>query len=154
MILVCALAPPEARGGDAYLPFIGPPPLRFETAAPGASPAAKMLPANSPSSPATNAMVSPAAAVPAATKAVAAATTSVETNSTAAAGGQSTGQPMIVPLPVNDLTVVTPRMLADYLKPVAGAGREGALAASPGKINFQPPTPQPELQSRATYKTQ
>ncbi|HLP76618.1 MAG TPA: hypothetical protein VK327_06810 [Candidatus Paceibacterota bacterium] len=53
----------------------------------------------------------------------------------------------------NELLVITPQMLIDYFKPMAGA-TNGAGVSVLLPVNFTPPTPSAAPSSQAIYKTQ
>ncbi len=53
----------------------------------------------------------------------------------------------------NEMLVVTPQMLIDYFKPMAGA-TNGAGVSVLMPVHFTPPIPSAPPSSRATYKTQ
>ena len=166
----------HARGAAAYLPSIGPAPLRIEPEpAPGTVPNWKplLLPATrpventNPPAPAvealtanTNDIVIKVASSPATN-----ATTYTNTNRLVAVVAANSDDesnldvpsvPMIFPVTSDDLTSpVTPQILAEYFKP--NPGREGKDQSGtslfmPIDVGFTPPAPMPATPSQAVYK--
>lgn len=158
-----------ASGAIAYLPSIGPAPLRYEPATdPDALLAWKSL--RLAQRPAADAGV-PAPATPTLTnannEAVWPAGSSPATNTSHAAAvpvpdpGATTNSDMIpdfmrLPDTSNDSSgPVTPQLLAGFFKPgPGGKNPDGTAVFVPMEIGFTPPSPKPAPESRATYKTQ
>jgi hypothetical protein len=146
-------------GEVAYLPSIGPVPLRFETATrPGPSPAGKTLRAmRQPEAAATNGVglinIPPTAtnttntlSAVSAPVADSGAKTNSETSlvTTFAFGG--TG---------NSTDLILPQKLADYFQPAAGGDKTNETAVFvPEGIGFTPPLPKAAAESRAVYISQ
>ncbi len=134
----------EALGGSAYLPCVGPPVLRFEpVAATNAATAAKIF---TPEVVKDSKVAAPVAEpLVNATNAAATAAAGLDTANNAA----KVSSPMISLTSATDVSVVTPQMLADYLKPTAGA-----TIFVPVKVGFTPPAQVGGESSRAVYKSQ
>lgn len=142
---------------QAYLLRVGPPSLRYESAGPRENVIAPTRYAWAESLPAKIEMPPPGTAADAVT------TSSTPTNNNATAA-----VPMVVkagsvsPPPslhaansapsVTDQTVVTPEMLADYLKPLPGGNDGTPAAGASAKLQFTLPTLMAEHSSRAVYK--
>jgi hypothetical protein len=142
---------------QAYLLRVGPPNLRYESAGPRENVIAPTRYAWAESQPAKIEMPPPGTAA----DAVAISATPTNNNATAAV-------PMVVktgsvsPPPslqaansapsVTDQTVVTPEMLADYLKPLPGGNDGTPAAGASAKLQFTLPTLMAEHSSRAVYK--
>ena len=155
--LMCVL---YSRADEAYLPLVGPAPLRFEQArtyrppAPAASEPIAVSTLQSPEIPdivpsvlSTNA---PAVSTP----------EMVSTNDTMAepitASRDQTTLVPTAPLPAapGDVGYVTPQMLTEYFRPAPG--RTNQLRAAvfvPVEIEFRPPSPGPQASSQAVYKS-
>jgi hypothetical protein len=133
--------------GSAYLPCVGPPLLRFEPAplhnAAAASPF--VMPAVVKRSRVAVPAVEPLSNTTNTTNAPATAAVSPE----AADNSGRVSSPIISLPSATDAAVVTPQMLADFLKPTAG----GAIFV-PVKVGFTPPAPPAGESSRAVYKSQ
>lgn len=162
---------PRLPASTAYLPVIGPAPLRLETMpAPGATwswkfpiPAARAVEPTNPPAPAVaattniNSPVNPPVAAALATnadQAPAALTTgaNAQTNVNVVA---TAPPPAILPLAPGDTMTITPQLLADYFKPMPGAENSAApVMFVPAEAGFTPPIPQPAPESRAVYQTQ
>jgi hypothetical protein len=156
-------------GAVAYLPCVGPAPLRFQVAtAPGLEWAWKQLRApdkNNAAARSSESLVSPANAVVANSTATAATNVEAKADSGTATNGVNPGdkpaaEPSwdtgMMPDQSDDLsTPVTPQVLAEFFK--AGPGGKtagGGAGGRAGQIGFTPPTPKSGVESRATYKTQ
>lgn len=149
----------------AYLPCIGPAPLRFELAtAPGLAWAWKQLRVADKTGAAGHSAPPPAAATnDVATPTLAA----VGTNTVLGATGakvtlldKNNAEPPpaaeVTPESDDDVTVpVTPQMLSGFFKPdAAGKTPGGSAGGKPGQIGFTPPTPKGGTESRAVYRVQ
>jgi hypothetical protein len=168
VVIGTALARPTP-GAVAYLPSVGPAPLRFQAAtAPGLEWAWKRLQApdknNAPARSAET-LVSPTNGVVANSTGTAATNTVTKADSVSAASGVSQGDKTatepswdagMMPDQSDDLsTPVTPQVLAEFFKAGPGGKNPGAGAGGKaGQIGFTPPTPKSGAESRATYKTQ
>jgi hypothetical protein len=160
-----------ASGGDAYLPRIGPVPLRFELAtAPGTSLA--WLPLRSAPGTAGKARTSvPVAGIPAnATNEVAGKTLppvatnniSISASSPPAADPKGKTAPDISPDPViltdrpgDSPDLVMPQQLATFFQPARdGKNTKTAVILMPDGVGFTPPMPKAATESRAGYQTQ
>lgn len=161
-LLGVAIATPLG-GAEGYLPRSGPaalrfaaaplqakafvwPPLRKDESAPSNSlPEAASAPASTNSAPvpaapgATNWVVDPALLDPTQFP--------VDTNSVPNSESPASS--------ASELLIVTPQMLAEYLKPaLSGALKAATNAPSSGDVGFLPPTPKPAASSEAIYRTQ
>lgn len=152
--LALALILVMAGSGSANGPYFlqsGPPPLRF-----GERQSEKKLvlpPLFPPKPAATNATVLPvkeadsgstnSAAEPLAAEAQAGTNAPGGTDDiTLSAGSSSTLNSDARGIPAGEMLIVTPQMLADYLKPIPGATvRAGTNAAANGDVLFRPPSP-------------
>ncbi len=150
--------PPSPPSPQAYLLRAGPPELRFETADPsenaaaptryfpaGPKPATVEIPLPGKSADAVKNSSAPAGAAPAALAAVKAGSvlTAPGLNAENFAPGAT------------DPAIVTPEMLAEYLKPSPpGKDNSSPAAVAPVKLGFTPPTPAADNQSRAVYKNE
>jgi len=150
-----ATATATARASDAYLPLIGPPPMRFEVALAKTfvyTRAKAVVEETKPLAIAsTNAVVElPNVSVPEpVTNAVSEILPSVPDNETVA--------PVFTPpySPAAEMLLITPQMLAEYFKPAPGAtNAAGVSVFVPVQLGFTPPTEKTPPSSRATYKTQ
>jgi hypothetical protein len=153
----------------AYLPIVGPPPLRFELVTTNIfnyslfkldlanRSLIKPAPQASTNNPSTvsHAMTSPP---PPATSV--ASTTGPSGNSEEnIAGGENRSTPRenfnFPPSTASDLLTVTPQMIAQYLKPDPTAtnalDRPGAVVFVPADLPFTPPTPKGNSESQANY---
>ena len=153
LVALASLAGQPTRGG-AYLPLVGPPPLRFEVAINRAklvSWATPVLPppvvaaeTNLPSTTDTDSTASANVPPPASAQARRPGSLPPENLSTnSAPQGQS----------ANDLLVITPEMLVDYFKPgndATNATRVRVLAP----VDFTPPASASIPSSQAIYKNQ
>ena len=140
--------------GMAYLPLVGPPPLRFEKTAVGGKNFCWAL---------------PALALPVASTATncSSVTNSIPTNNVVF--NTPVSQPAIEPIslvpenlstntasqtrPANDLLVVTPEMLVDYFKP-GNVATNAANVHVLFPVNFTPPASASGASSQAIYKSQ
>jgi hypothetical protein len=155
----------EARGGVAYLPFIGPPPLRFQAVVtPAKSSAVKLVLAEprvteSTNAVLTNAVAAPPPAVPKPAAAVAVVVSLPVTNNAvssaplAAENPTKPAAPAVLPIPADNLLSITPQSLAGYFVPGGGRNAGGMTLAVPVKVDFVPPPPS-GIESRAEYKVQ
>lgn len=151
------LMTPDARVASAedYLPFVGPPPLRFMISPPtGDVPVKPLLP---PAAAPTNAptMPTPMAPVDTNTAPVAAFTNAaapLSLHNPPAHSEAETLQPELT-LPASELFTISPEMLLDYFKPV-GIGTNGARGTiyAPVKVGFTPPVSSAPGKSSATYQ--
>jgi hypothetical protein len=163
ILAMFVLAAWGARAADDYLPFVGPPPLRFA-----------MIPApvEAPTNPVPSRPLISGAAEPTLqkqlndTQPVASAASGTTTNApsmTAAdsveknpsvenrAGLLTPSLPLSAP---DDLSNVSPGMLVNFFKPLGGRRDKGqAEVYVPVPMDFTPPVA-PPVQSRATYKTE
>ena len=158
-----------AVGAIAYLPSVGPAPLRFElTTDPGASLAWKslrpllqpgagtgiLIPAAQTTTNATNDVVSKASSLPA--------TNVISTASVLAAdqgerkNSDTIPEPMIFPGQTDESSSpVTAQILAGFFKPVPGVKNpDGTVVFVPAEIEFIPPSARPVNESQAIYKSQ
>ena len=150
-ILLCAIVPWKARGDGAYLPFVGPPPLRFKKAdaksilpSPRVAEMTNALPSAATNS--TPTVMSP-------TNAVVVANSLPATNAVAAPEiTPMSSDPDVLHIPPAGLLAVTPQMLASYLNPALGTNGDNTTVA-PMKIGFLPPMPKRESDSSAVYQT-
>jgi hypothetical protein len=151
-VAFAALMEPLARGA-AYLPLVGPPPMRFEKAAVGAKTISWTPPTLTPSTIAIETNVPSI-------------TSSIPANSVAQAPPAIEPVKAPVPLPAenlstnstdqtrsaNDLLVVTPEMLVDYFKP-----NDNATNATDVRVlvpvNFTPPASASIPSSQAIYRS-
>lgn len=176
LVIMAGLTGRQAHGAVAYLPAIGPAPLRFEQApATGAVLTWKplLLPAALPAetNKAPDTAKTPAnttnngVAILTANAAPPAQATIQTNNSTASSlAAIKTGdnnKPEMAPAPAlfpaaqtGALGPVTPQMLAEFFKPGPGGRDQNQTAVFvPAEINFQPPPP-PPAESRAVYKVE
>ena len=160
----------HARGSTAYLPTVGPAPLRFEPiTTPETTLAWKPLLLTAARPPGNAGVPTPAAetTVTNATNSVAAMAVSAPvTNVINAVSGPMADPgeqkepellliPPIFPVESNQLSgPVTPQILVEYLKPgLGGKNPAGTAVILPVGIDFTPPAPKP-AESRAVYKSQ
>lgn len=146
---------------QAYLLRVGPPSLRYESAGPRENVIAPTRYAWAESQPAKIEMPPPGTAADAVT------TSSTPTNNN---NNATAAVPMVVkagsvsPSPslhaanfapsVTDQTVVTPEMLADYLKPLPGGNDGTPVVGASAKLQFTLPTLMADHSSRAVYKSE
>ena len=146
------LPPPQSQ---AYLLRVGPPNLRYESAGPRENAGAPTRYALAESQPAKIEMLPPGNAADAVAissapaKAAPAAPVVVKT-------GSVSPPPSLNPVNsapgVTDPAVVTPEMLADYLKPLPGGNDGTPAAGAVAKLPFTLPTLMADHSSRAVYK--
>jgi len=163
-IIASLFAVHEARGVGAYLPIVGPPPLRFQAvitnhflfnlesfeAAEISNEVAQIT------APAANATNSPAVANPISIS-------SAKTNQVSAATDEKNNLETQAISPISsssasDLLTVTPQMITDYLQPAqkgnGWANRRNQSDTSvfvPLEMQFAPPTPNTAVKSEAIY---
>jgi hypothetical protein len=147
--------PPPLPLSQAYLLRVDPPSLRYESAGPRKNEVAptryslaeskpakiEMPPPGNVAGAVTNSSA-PADAAPAAPVVVKADSVSPPPSLKAANSAPS----------VTEQTVVTPEMLADYLKPSPGGNDGTPAAGAPAKLQFTLPTLMADHSSRAVYK--
>jgi hypothetical protein len=150
--------PPAPPVPQAYLLRVGPPGLRFETSGPSENAAAPTHYSLAEPKPANIKIPSSETAADAAkissapTNAAPTALVTVKTGPVLPA--PSSNAENFAPS-VADLTIVTPEMLAEYLKPaVPGKDNSNPAVVVPAKLGFTPPTPVADNQSRAVYKNE
>jgi hypothetical protein len=150
LVAFAALTEPPARSA-AYLPLVGPPPMRFEKATDGSTkiswtPPALIPPAVvveptpqnvTPTIPVNN-VVSPHSVVEPAKTPVPLPTENLSTNSTVQAKS------------ANELLLVTPEMLVDYFKPNHNATNAANVRVL-APVNFTPPASASMPSSQASY---
>jgi hypothetical protein len=144
---------------QAYLLRVGPPSLRYESAGPRENVIAPTRYAWAESQPAKIEMPPPGTAADAVTTS---ATPANNNNNATAAVPMVVKTGSVSPSPslhaansmpsVTDQTVVTPEMLADYLKPLPGGNDGTPAAGASAKLQFTLPTLMAEHSSRAVYK--
>jgi len=156
----------EARGDVAYLPFIGPPPLRFQTVVtPAQPPSARLVLPEPRATESTNAVAAgggvplPAAVSKPAQAVVEAVSLPATNNAVSAApaapkSSEISATPAVMPIPADNLLSVMPQMLADYFVPGGGTNAGSIVVAAPVRVLFVPPSPQSDTESRAEYKVQ
>jgi len=151
------------QGAVAYLPCIGPSPLRFEPMAdPGASLAWKSLRPLPPPAQimeamtnATNDVVIKESSTPNTNNTIVAASAPtavpVEANNSGSAAN-----PVILPASSDDSSSpVTAQILAGFFKPSAGGkNTTGNAVILPTQLGFTPPSPNSAPESKAVYKSQ
>jgi hypothetical protein len=142
---------------QAYLLRVGPPNLRYESAGPRENKIAPTRYALAESQPAKIEMPPPGNAVDAVAissvpaNAVPATPMVVKTGSVSPTSGLNA----VNSAPgVTDQTVVTPEMLADYLKPLPGGNDGTPAVGAAAKLPFTLPTLMPDHSSRAVYKSE
>jgi len=143
---------------QAYLFRVGPPSLRYESAGPCKNEVAPTRYAWADSKPVKNEMPPPGSA------ADAVAISSSPTNNHAVAGVEVVKAGFVSPPPslsaatfapsVMDQSVVTPEMLADYLKPLSDGNDGTPAAGASAKLQFTLPTLMADHASRAVYKSE
>lgn len=149
--------------GSAYLPVIGPTPLRFEAAMTRAfdfSSVGKAAVVPPPKTEAAPKWMEPAHGSTNTTTTV---VSSTESNGSILSVAVPTPLPeepaapaeFVAPHPADNLLVITPQMLAEYFKPFPGAtNAAGVSVFLPVQVGFTPPTDKAPVASRATYKVQ
>lgn len=159
-VMLACCAAPAARGAEAYLTQIGPPPLRFslatahfsftlpsalvERTAPTNAEEITMAKTNSVDKPAeTNVVAVQQTPAPASTT----------TNSIAPVQPNPVGQPNPVnSASANDLLVVSPQMLTEFFKPGSDATNSANTpVVMPAPVGFTPPSAVPS--SQAIYRS-
>jgi hypothetical protein len=152
LVTLAALTSQPVRGG-AYLPLVGPPPLRFEMAMVHAPKNSWMLPAPPPPVTVTETNPPTASVIPS-NNIVPAPPPGTPTNAPAVLPPADSSAKSATPTrPAEDLLVVTPEMLVDYFKPTNAATNANS-AHVPLPLNFTPPTSLPIPSSQAIYKNQ
>jgi hypothetical protein len=168
LVLLCGLLAPASLRAGVYFLQNGPPPLRFmEAAKTNAFLWAPLSPAENSAS-----RLGHASARPLQTNAAVSlnpgAVSSTETNGAAAPAVSepveltdlSSSSNALVNLDANtpsarELLVVTPQMLAEYLRSTPGVvNRPGTNTVVIGEVPFTPPTPKVVPSSEAIYRTQ
>ena len=150
LVALAALTEPPARGA-AYLPLVGPPPMRFEKASdgprkiswtpPALIPPPVVVEPNLPSVTATipaNNVVSPHPVIEPANTPVSLPPENLSTNSA------------VQTRSANELLVVTPEMLVDYFKPNHNATNAANVRVL-APVNFTPPASASMPSSQAIY---
>lgn len=174
-IVLGGFAAREIHANSAYLPSVGPPPLRFQMVS-MLNPllAAKLFPPLFP--PKTNSVANTNTAeeevamkpinnqAVSNTNLIAPANTNVATAATNATvlpmAMTDTNIPLqplgsiLSPSSASDLLTVTPQMLIEYLKPVQAGTNQTEGVVAPAAVQFVPPTPAVPAESRAIYKSQ
>jgi hypothetical protein len=175
LLLAAALCGAAFKGSDrSYLPLCGPTPLRFEK--PFTNTVAVVTPSiepengrktplsatnvsKTPASDAVQTAPAPEPPLPASTNAPGTAALDAikgaPSPSTDSSGpANSAGSP----LSASELLVVTPQMLADFLKPASGStpatGFTNTASSAAEALPFMPPSPKTSPGSQATYRVQ
>ena len=144
MIIFGVFIGSDARSGNAYLPVVGPPALRFETlSAVNVASSAKIFTPGMVKNDTVEFSGIESSANPT-NAAVTVATSMVATNSSGSVSSPTIFMPAAI-----DNSVVTLQMLTDYLKPMT----RGSVFV-PINIGFIPPTPNVVQPSRAIYKSE
>jgi len=145
----------ENRGFSAYLKDTGPSPLRFSLAS--AVPASFVLPTAlvEPQKPTNTTEIAVSATNSGQTNAVSAVSASAPTTSPSAVSGpEFPGKPTPTPS-ASELLVVSPQMLTEFFRPVAGGTNSASTVVvpvmTPLPVGFNPPSV--KSPSRATYNT-
>lgn len=150
--------PPPPPVPQAYLQRVGPPGLRFETRGLSENSAAPTHYSLAEPKPAT--IKIPASETAAAVVKISSAPTNTAPTAPAVVKNNAIPpspslNPEIFGPNMTDLTIVTPEMLAEYLKPSSpGKDNSSPAAVVPAKLGFTPPTPADDQQSRAVYKNE
>lgn len=137
---------PDARGGDAYLPRIGPAPLRIATAKRISAPKPVFFPVPEPA-PETKPSEPP---IPVSTNSTEITKPIMEKAPPLEMNPAKTVEETNLTFPADNLLNTTPNMLIDYFKPLPGVTNSGVSIVLPADVNFMPPIPKES--SRATYK--
>jgi len=168
-ILIGMVAVSAVSGTIAYLPSIGPAPMRFEPVmASDAAMAWKLLrPAPAPAEvlavSASAAGTTTNATQGVAIKPISLATTNIITAVSGPAAGPVdktntdvfAGTMMPPVQPGDSSSPITPQLLVDFFKPVPGGKNPAGTAVfTPMEIGFTPPAPKAGLESRAIYKSE
>jgi hypothetical protein len=176
LVVTTAIAITHAFGGAiAYLPSIGPAPMRFEPVAdPDAAFAWKLLRPLQPTTGSsavtvpvaetvtntTNGLVFMASPLPSTNDAIAAASTPAADPGTSKNLETFPGSTALLASSDGSSSPVTAQILAGFFKPTAGAKNlggtnlTGAVVFMPADIGFTPPSPGPVPESKAIYKSQ
>jgi len=168
-VVVGMVAVWPVSGTIAYLPSIGPAPMRLEPVmAPEAAMAWKLL-RPAPASAEVLAVSAAAAGTTTnatqdvAIKSVASAATNIITAISGPAAGSVEktntdvfANTMMPPVqPGDSSSPITPQLLVDFFKPVPGGKNPAGTAVfTPMEIGFTPPAPKAALESRAIYKSE
>jgi hypothetical protein len=170
-IVVGISAVHEAGGARAYLPTVGAPPLRFQSASTNhlvldLKTFMTMLAERQAEASNALAQIAPPVAIATNTPAVVsypASISSADTNpaSVVTEGKNNSESPVIPPISpssASDMLTVTPQMITEYLKPAQNQANQkdqkGAEVFVPAGTQFTPPAPKAPGESQATYKSQ
>jgi hypothetical protein len=160
-VVAVIIAAQSLWGAPAYLPAVGPTPLRFEAQTPrGMTLAWKaQFPLTPPAKPADAPSTNSIATATPATNAVVMSTSSPAPDTTGANSMLTPQTPVMVPYQSDESgAAITPQALAGYFKPTPGWHRSGGGDdgnTGEGRqppVGFMPPSPKPP-ESRATYRT-